>query len=298
MPFHFAFTTVEVLWTLTFAAQLVLLVVLLGRERVQRFPWFTASVVVVALRLLVARVLYSRLPPLTFNAILIGLADAAAVVALLVLVELARRIFHGARRSAWITATLVALAVGAAVLAEWGAWPAWKTLTANSKLAALLFMQLAAQKIDLLVGVLTIELGLLAVLFGYRYKAGFRSHPQRLIIGLSTAAIAQLGTQGIWQIVATTLVPKSQAEYDHARSLQEKLFNADNVVYIVVLIWWIACLWIDEPGTAPAAIEVDVLCAPGDDSPADGAAEPAIDAEKSVNEPGDDEPEGWEEKPA
>lgn len=300
MPFHFAFTTVEVLWTLTFASQLVLLVVLLGRERAQRFPWFTAGIVVVGLRLLVARVLYSRLPPLTFNAILIALANLGAVVALLVLVELARKSFHGAKRTTWIAATLLALAVGAAVLAEWGAWPAWKTLTANSKLAALLLMQLAAQKIDLLVGVLTIELGLLVVLFGYRYKAGFRSHPQQLLIGLSTAAIAQLGTQGIWQIVAATLVPKSQAEYEHARGLQEKLFNADNVVYVVVLIWWIACLWIDEPGTAAAAIEVDVLCAPEDGSPADGPAEPAIDADenKSVADPGDDQPEECEEKPA
>jgi len=277
MPFHFAFTTVEVLWTLTFAAQLVLLVVLLGRERIHRYRWFTASIILVALRLLVQRVLYNRLPQLTFNGILIVLADVGAVVGLLVLAELAWRAFQGVRRTTWIAATLAVLAVGAAVLVEWGPWPAWKTLTANSKLAALLLMQLAAQKTDLLVSVLTVELGLLVALFGRRYKAGFRSHTQQIVIGLSTAAIAQMATQAIWQRIAATVIPKTQAEYLQARGLQEKLYNADNVVYLVVLVWWIACLWNDEPGTATAtetdaaqAPVVDVLCAPEEGEPAEG----------------------------
>ena len=43
MHFNFAFTAVQVLWTLTFAAHLVLLVVLLGRDRTRRFPWFTTG---------------------------------------------------------------------------------------------------------------------------------------------------------------------------------------------------------------------------------------------------------------
>jgi hypothetical protein len=56
---HFSgFNTVQILWTLTFAALLVLLVVLLGRDRARRFPWFTASMVLTALRLLASRMLY------------------------------------------------------------------------------------------------------------------------------------------------------------------------------------------------------------------------------------------------
>ena len=42
------------------------------------------------------------------------------------------------------------------------------------------------------------------------------------------------------------------AEYEHIVNLRENLFNANSVVYLVVMIWWIACLWIDEPGTAVA----------------------------------------------
>ena len=45
---NFAFSARQILWTLTFAAQLVLLVVLLGRDRARRYPWFTAGVVILA----------------------------------------------------------------------------------------------------------------------------------------------------------------------------------------------------------------------------------------------------------
>ena len=45
MHFNFDFSATQILWTLTFAALLVLLVVLLGRDRARRFPWFTASIV-------------------------------------------------------------------------------------------------------------------------------------------------------------------------------------------------------------------------------------------------------------
>jgi hypothetical protein len=27
------------------------------------------------------------------------------------------------------------------------------------------------------------------------------------------------------------------------------LNNANSVIFLVVLVWWIVCLWIDEPGT-------------------------------------------------
>ncbi len=250
MHFNFAFTTVQILWTLTFAAQLVLLVVLLGRDRAHRFPWFTTSIVLVALRLLTNRLLYDRLAPLTYNAILIALGDLAVIVGLLVLVEVARRAFTHVQRRTWIAWTLALAAVGALVLAEWGKWPAWKTLTADSRLATLLMMQLAAQKGELLVGVLTVALGLLVVLFGRSYKAGWRSHTQQIMIGLSTAAIAQMAMQAVWQIITHTAQPSTQAEYERILGLRDKLLNANNVAYLAVLVWWIVWLWIDEPGVA------------------------------------------------
>lgn len=275
MHLNFGFTTVQVLWTLTFAAVLVLLVVLLGRDRARRFPWFTVSIVLVALRLLASRMLFGRLAPIPLNAILITLADLGVIAGLLVVVELARRAFSLAQRRTWIIFTLALLAVGAAVLATWGPWPSWKTLTADSALAALRFMQLLAQKGDLLLNVLTVELGVLVVLFGRRFKAGWRSHTQQIVIGLSTAAIAELAVQGVWQLIAMKAVPQSEAEYERILGLREHLFNSNSAVYVAVLLWWIACLWIDEPGTAAAGqTSAEIL---PEAAPEEVAAEPATE---------------------
>jgi hypothetical protein len=247
---NFHFSTVQVLWTLTFAAQLVLLVVLLGRDRIKRFPWFTLSIVMMALRLVASRLLFGRMPTMTLSAIFVIMADLSAVVGFLVVVEMARRAFAPVRRQIWFGAALAALIVAGTALYFWGPWPAWKTLTASSPMATLQLMQLGAQKFDMLVDLLTVELGVLVILLGRSCGAGWRSHTQRIVIGLSTASIGQLAVQGIWQLVALHAVPHSQAEYDRVMGLRDKFFNANGVLYVAVVVWWIACLWIDEPGAA------------------------------------------------
>ncbi|MGA9667792.1 MAG: hypothetical protein WBQ94_01210 [Terracidiphilus sp.] len=253
MHLNFDWTTAQVLWTVTFAALLVLLVVLLGRDLYKRFKWFTISIVLVTFRLLASRLLYGKMAPLGFYELFIPLADLTAIVSVLVLVELARRSFVGLQRRAWIVGTLVVVAVGAGVVSVWGPWPAWKTLTAGSTLAVLGLMQLASQKTELLVNVMTAELGLLVLLFGRRHTAGWRSHAQGILIGLSTVSIAQMLRDGIWELIALKAVPRTQAEYDHLVALREKLFNASEVVFLAAVVWWIACLWMDEPGTAAPA---------------------------------------------
>jgi asparagine N-glycosylation enzyme membrane subunit Stt3 len=270
MHFNFDFTAVQILWTLTFAALLVLLVVLIGRDRLRRFPWFTASIVLAAMRLLMSRLLYGKMPPLTLNMIFITMADLIAIVGFLVLAELARKAFSGARRGTWILWALAMLATGAGMLSVWGPWPAWKTVTVDSQIAVLQLMQLVAQKGDLLVSVLTVELGLLAVIFGRRYHAGWRSHVQQILIGLSTVAIAQLAVQGMWQLIAMKASPQSEAEYERILGLRDKLYNGGGAVFAVVVVWWIACLWIDEPRAAQALVTPEVE---SDDVPREGRAE-------------------------
>lgn len=246
------------MWTLTFASILVLLVVLMGRDRLRRFPWFTASIVLVALRLLTNRLLHDKLPQLTMATIAISLADVSVLVNLAVLVEMARRAFKKAGALAWAGWTLGLLAVGGVVVWKWGPWPAWKAIAFDTTITRLQSMQLLAVKTGLLADVLSIALGLLVVALGHRYGAGWRSHVQRIMIGLSTASIAQLGAQGIWQIIARHTTPHSQAEYERVLGIQEKLLNTNTAVYVIVLIWWIGCLWIDEPGTASATPSSDI----------------------------------------
>lgn len=269
MNFHF--TAVQVLWTLTFAAHLVLLVVLMGRDRIKNFPWFTASVSLVALRLIASRLLFGRLPELTLGAIFIVLADVSAVVSLIVLLEIARKAFGRLNKRVWALWTFILLGLGASVLAAWGTWPPLKQITPNTPLAALGLLQLVAQKAGLLGDVLTILLGFLVVSFGRRYGAGWRSHAQQIMIGLSTASIAQLGVQVIWQIIAKHSTPHSMDDYQRLMGLKDKLVNANSAVYLAATLWWIACLWIDEPGSAAAegtaASEAAMLEAAADSEP-------------------------------
>ncbi len=255
MHLNFNFNAVQVLWTLTFAAHLVVLVVLLGRDRVRRFPWFTTAIALVALRLVASRLLYGRLPQITLGGIFIVLADVSAVVALLVLVEMARRAFSGAERKSWALWCIVVFVIGAAVLAVWGIWPSLKSLAPSNTLATLGLLQLLAQKLGLLVDVMTIELGLLVVAFGRRYGAGWRTHTQQIVVGLSTVSIAQLAVQGIWQLIAKSAAPHSMAEYERTVGLRDKLVNGNSAVYLAATLWWIVCLWIDEPGSAPVEAE-------------------------------------------
>jgi hypothetical protein len=260
MHFNFDFSAVQILWTLTFAALLVLLVVLQGRDRIRRFPWFTASIILVALRLLTNRLLQGRLPQLTMAATFVVMADLSALIGLGVVGEIARYAFGRVPRRTRIAWGLVLLVVAGCVLAFWGKWPEWKTLAVDSMLARLGLLQLLAQKTGLLVDVLNIGLGLLVVGFGWRYGAGWRTHVQQIAIGLSTASLSQIAVPAIWEtMVRTAGEPHSQEEYLRMVGLQDKLFNANSVVYIAVVIWWIVCLWFDEPGAqraeaaAPAA---------------------------------------------
>jgi hypothetical protein len=248
MHFNFHFTAVQILWTLTFASLLVLLVVLLGRDRIRRFPWFTIGVVLVTFRLLLNRLLHDRLPPITMGEIAISLALISALVSLIILIEMARHAFRRASLRAWLLWAVGLLIIGGVVVWKWGPWPNFHSLAFDTLIAKLQFTQFLSVKIGLLVDALSIALGILVVSVGHRYGAGWRSHVQRIVIGLSTASLSQMSAQGIWQIIAHHTTPHSQAEYERVLGIQEKLLNTNSAVYVLVVIWWIVCVWNDERG--------------------------------------------------
>ena len=197
---HFNFSTDDVLWTLTFAALLVLLVVLLGRDRARHFRWFTTSIVLLGIVKLAAKLLYPRLGHIFSGEMLqiksaeifLPLADLSAIVSILVAVEIARRAFRGAGRRIWISGAITVLAVCGAVLYFWGTWPTFKTIFAGSLIANLRLIDLFAQKADLLANVLLVLVGLLVAIFGRYYKAGWHSHTQQISIGLTMASVSTL----------------------------------------------------------------------------------------------------------
>jgi hypothetical protein len=248
MHLNFAFTTVQTLWALTFAALLVLLIVLLGRDRARRYPIFSFSIGLIALRLLTSRMLYGRMDPVVMSTFFLVLALVASLTMIAVAVELARKAFAGASRREWTTGTAGLLAVGGLVVALWGPWPAWSAIASPVPMVFLLHLvQVVAQRGYLFADLLAIELGIVVCIFGRRYKAGWRTHTLQIIVGLSVAALAEIAVRGIWQYIATHTIPHSQAEYEHALKIQEWLYNSNSIVYVLVLILWIVCLWREEP---------------------------------------------------
>jgi hypothetical protein len=255
--FHFDYSARQILWTLTFASQLVLLVVLLGRDRMRRFPWFTASIALLGLELLSEVLLAGRMAMVPYSVTILTLENLLAIVGLMVLVEVAWHAFAGAPRGLWITNTVGLALVAGGVLYFWGPWPLWKDLELDTLVGKLRLAQLVAQKGEMLVCLLTVGVALLVVIFGRRYKAGWRSHAQMIVIGLSTAAIATLGLQAIFgrlqasaQQIIKLAQPDARQQYQHIVTVATKLSNAHQVIYILALVWWIIWLWRDEPGTA------------------------------------------------
>lgn len=263
MHLNFAFTAIQILWSVRFAALLVLLVVLLGRDRIKNFPWFTASIVIATLSHLVSRLLFGRLPQLTFAGVSIVLLDLSAIVGLLVLIEIAHRAFNRASVRTSAIGAAVLLAIGAVVLIKWGPWPALAVLKPTTPIATLGLLQLIAEKLSLLNGVLAIGLALLVVTLGRRFGAGIRSHTQQIVLGLSVVALSQITIQLVWQYIAQHTVPQTLEEYHHVLDLKDKLVNANDSIYAVVVVGWILCLWFDEPREKPAdALEVPAAVEP------------------------------------
>ena len=275
MHFNFHFTAEQILWTLTFAANLVLLVVLVGRERIRQFPFFTCGIVLAGLNLLAQRLLSHRLAAIVASSVFLVLADLVVLIAFLLAIELARRAFAGAKWPAWLTGSVVLLGGAAAVMIFWGKWPAAAAVFDPTTIGRLRLMQLVSDKGHLFNDVLALELFVLAVIAGRSFKAGWRSHTQQILAGLAATSATLLIEQVIWQ-KSIANPPRTQEAYNHLLDLQNHLLNANSTVTLAVMIWWIVCLWIDEPKPASVA-------APGDIAPETATAEEII--EKWIERP-------------
>lgn len=252
MHFNFAFNAAQIIWTLTFAAQLVLLVVLLGRDRAKLFPIFTLGTVLAAFRWLANRMLFQRIAPIPGQVIFLVIATVVTLVNLALLAELAVQAFRDARQQVKLVGGGAVLAIALAFVIWWGPWPAWRTFAGGGLIIALRTMQLVAQRGDMLCSALSLQLALLVAIYGRRLGAGWRSHRQLLLVGLGALGACQLTMIITWRIIATHAVIHTQEEYVRLLGLGDKLNNTNSALYILVLIWWIGSLWIEEPGTAAA----------------------------------------------
>jgi hypothetical protein len=244
----------QILWALVLATHLVLLVVLLGRDRVSRFPWFTAAIALSAIRLLADHLLHGKLTTVAFYWQSYSAMVVDDILGILVLVELIRCVFSSGKAGlllkarGWIGWTLVTVALAIAAVWAWGPWPTWIALKAEPAQLPLLLVVMTAMKGQLFVSLLTVQVGLLLLIFGKRFGYGWRSHAQQIMLGLSTNALGFLAVQGISDIVKHTVHLTTRQEYERVVHLFTNLENARTALWFLVLVWWMVWLWRDEPG--------------------------------------------------
>jgi hypothetical protein len=242
---HQVETVERIIWTLTFAAQLILLVVLVGRDRLRRYPWFTTGIVFSALTLMAEVLLSGRMAMLPLQEILISLGGLSAIVALMVVVEAAWQAFAGAPRAQWIANAAGLLVVSGGVLTVMGPWPAWKKLSLDLPMIKLYLMQFFGRKIELLAALLIIGVGILVAVFGRSFKAGWRSHTQSIVIGLTAVGVSMVAREVVFN--RTMHSARSDISVMHLRL---GFAFAHEIIYVAALVWWIVWLWRDEPGSA------------------------------------------------
>jgi len=262
----------QILWALVLAAHLVLLIVLMGRDRMSRFPWFSAAIALSTVHLIADHLLHGKLTTVTFywQSYIGVLLDT--ILSLLVLIELLRSVFANRKAGiilnskGWLGWTLVTVGVAAGGVWLWGPWPAWSTLTADPKETPLLLVVLSALKFQLFLALLTVEIGLLMRIFGRQFGSRFTSHAQQIMLGLSTYALGFLAVQSTTDIIKHTVHLTSRAEYERIVKLFANMDNARFALWFLVLVWWIVWLWREEPDgfrlttdEAPVVVEPAVL---------------------------------------
>jgi hypothetical protein len=253
---------VEIFWALILAGHLVLLVVLLGRDRTSRFPWFTAAIGLSTVRLLADHLLHGKLTTIAFYWQTYTTMALSAILGILVLVELTRQVFSSGKgglrlkANGWLGWGFITVAVSVAAVWAWGRpWPTWQTLNSQPAQLPLLLTIPTGMKGELFVGLLTVQVGLLLIMFGRRFGFGWRSQPQQIALGLSTNALGFLAVQAISESINRSVHVTTRAELNRVVHLLTNLDNARNAIWLLVLIWWIVWMWRDEPGSATTSLE-------------------------------------------
>jgi len=262
------FSIEQVLWALLLAAHLILLIALIGRERIARFRWFTAYLTLSAVGLIANHLLHGKLTMVAFYWQNYTLLALQSIVGLFMLAELAKQTFSTgkgpivAKPNFYIGWSAVLIALTAAAVWAWGPWPSLQSLSGNPSQLRLYVVILIGMKGQLGVMILTVLAALVMRMYGPRFGSRWRSHAQQIALGLSTSALAFLAVQAVNDVLSHTLHPKTRDEYAHAVQLVTRMENARTVVWILSLLWILYWIWRDEPGSSAQTTAVPVGAGP------------------------------------
>jgi len=249
------FNQLQIIWTLLFASQLVLLVVLIGRERTQRFWWFTASIAVSAVRELINLLLTGRISQVAFSAIYHFMAILAVLLTVFALVEITRNLFTASSLRTWTLLVASISFVSALCLYLLIPWSAQGNLDFHTQLGMLSVLHLVAICGQITAAIAAVVIGVAALFFAPRTKGFWSSHALKILAGFTTYSLVLISELVIGQWISTLAHATNLAfgDYERTNAILERLLNLPYIAMIIVQIWWIYSLWQDEGGVKKTA---------------------------------------------
>jgi hypothetical protein len=210
--------TNHIIWVAGLLGHLILLVVLFSRRRASRFPWFTLLIGFYLLRSigLAATAHFTGHPAHRFATQAIDLTDVCLQAA--VLAELMWMALRPLNRSRQATLSLLLLASGA--LMVFRVAPPVRV-----------WHSMALVLIHFLLSVLLLEWAVLLLFLLRPLQLSWRSHVAAISFGFGVYSLALLAGGGYFTI---------------GREMSDfVLFAFVRIgVYLLVLLWWIVCLWL------------------------------------------------------
>jgi hypothetical protein len=238
-----------VLFTLLLAGQMILLVVLYGRDRMRLYPWFSASIMLTAFKTLVDKILFERISQIPFEFIKNLLGVFTVLVGLGVLVEIARKLFPGVTLMHRVIASGFITLITATVVYFWGPWTANGDIGFKSQIGVVNLLLVASTHGEqILLPCATILLGIF-VLFVLRHQRGFwQSHTIKIFAGLTTCSLMFLVMRATAQTIAITANTHGMTmkEFAQIQGMMDQFRTLPLVTLIIVQFWWIYALWNEE----------------------------------------------------
>ena len=215
--------TNQLIWAAGLLGHLLLLIVLIMRRRIARFPWFTLLIVFYLIRSvgLAASVRFSGHPAHLFATMIVDLTDILLQCAVLAeLIWIALRPLTGFRR---FTLPLLLVASGALIVLR-------VAPSGHSSFRVVLVV------IHFLLSVLMVEWAIMLLFLLRPLRLTWRSNVAALSFGFGIYSAALLAGGGYF----TT-----------GREMSDYVFFSffRISVYLLILLWWSISLWLAEPAT-------------------------------------------------
>jgi hypothetical protein len=231
------------IWVACLTGEIVLLLVLLLRNRAGSFPVFSVYILGIILRSLIGMFVKTHFPAETFKhySWTAGILDEC--LQLFVLFEIAEHVFAPTGKwAADVGRTMVAMASASAVAAALISWLANPATQSR--------MQTFKMRSDFFSAVLMSELFVCMVILSSTFGLPWKTHAARIAQGFGAYSLACIALG----------IPKIFFGLQHGTHQFEEMNHLRSVIYLACEVYWVVMLWAEAPAPRelPEAMRIQI----------------------------------------